>query len=437
MPLLLVWCARPCPSWCGSRVLCVCPPPPCPTGVGHPRSTTPRAYRTDGRHAPGHLLQAEVVLVAAIVLLKAPGPRGLGDRPNGPAGGSAGPRGQGTHGGPCDGPEAHGGPAGGTPMPLGHTPCPKHHPPTGRPPPKCPGTRCTDTTRAVLNGEKKRKEKVFRNQSSQKSPQALYVLNHGWWRLAVGGWRLVAVGGWRLAVGGPLGRSLRAVLNKKKKSGPLRTALDTTRGGARPLQSGARPLRSYDALRRSRTALQRRHAVAELSTTTAERCIALSAALISAPAPLLPTQPCGSPPGTYFSATVSTFEGFLLDSRSVLLSYEISYVPSCGSRPATTPVHHWPFSCSRVRGQEVAVPGGDWGAAGQGRGGPARCGSGLAVGPAWGCLGGRGCVWQRLCGRGWGGGGCRTCALFRRDSPMPPVHRKAPRLISMPLFGTA
>ena len=59
----------------------------------------------------------------------------------------------------------------------------------------------------------------------------------GWWRLAlVGGWRLVAAGGWqqlvavggwqlvavvvdgswRLAVGGPLGRSSRAVLGKKK-----------------------------------------------------------------------------------------------------------------------------------------------------------------------------------------------------------------------------
>ena len=48
----------------------------------------------------------------------------------------------------------------------------------------------------------------------------------GWWRLAaVDGWRLVVVGGWwrlavvgswRFAVGGPLGRSLRAVLNKKK-----------------------------------------------------------------------------------------------------------------------------------------------------------------------------------------------------------------------------
>ena len=119
---------------------------------------------------------------------------------------------------------------------------------------------------------------------SQKSPRALHVLNHGWWQLAVGGWRrlavgswqlavgggwwwLAAVGGWRLvvggswqwlavggwsplavgggwwrlvvggwwqlavdgswrlAVGGPLGRSLRAVLSKKKKSRPLRTPL--------------------------------------------------------------------------------------------------------------------------------------------------------------------------------------------------------------------
>ena len=50
----------------------------------------------------------------------------------------------------------------------------------------------------------------------------------GWQRLAVGGWWRLAVGGsWRLAVGGPLGRSLRAVL-KKKKSGPLRTALSPT-----------------------------------------------------------------------------------------------------------------------------------------------------------------------------------------------------------------
>ena len=52
--------------------------------------------------------------------------------------------------------------------------------------------------RAVLNGKKK----VFRNQSSQKSPRALHVLNHGWWRLAVGGWRRLTVGSWQLAVGG-------------------------------------------------------------------------------------------------------------------------------------------------------------------------------------------------------------------------------------------
>ena len=70
------------------------------------------------------------------------------------------------------------------------------------------------------------RQKVFRNQFSQKSPRALHVLNHvGGWRLAVGNWWLVAVGGgwqlavghrwrlavdgsWRLAVGGPLGRSL-------------------------------------------------------------------------------------------------------------------------------------------------------------------------------------------------------------------------------------
>ena len=48
---------------------------------------------------------------------------------------------------------------------------------------------------------------------------------HDWWLIVVGGWRLVAVGGWRwlvvgggwrlAVVGGPLGQSLRAVLNKK------------------------------------------------------------------------------------------------------------------------------------------------------------------------------------------------------------------------------
>ena len=60
----------------------------------------------------------------------------------------------------------------------------------------------------------------------------------GWWRLvvvgswrlvaaggwrglvAVAGWRLVVGGSWRLAVGDPLGRSLRAVLNKKKNLVP-------------------------------------------------------------------------------------------------------------------------------------------------------------------------------------------------------------------------
>ena len=43
----------------------------------------------------------------------------------------------------------------------------------------------------------------------------------GWWRL-VGWWRLAVDGSWRLAAGGPLGRSLA---KRKKKSGPLRTAL--------------------------------------------------------------------------------------------------------------------------------------------------------------------------------------------------------------------
>ena len=40
-----------------------------------------------------------------------------------------------------------------------------------------------------------------------------------WLAVAAGGLRL-AVGGWWLAVGGPLGRSLRAVLNKKKNPVP-------------------------------------------------------------------------------------------------------------------------------------------------------------------------------------------------------------------------
>ena len=56
--------------------------------------------------------------------------------------------------------------------------------------------------RAVLNGKKKEKKKCSGTSFPKKSPRALHVLNHGWWRLAVGGWRL-AVGNWRLvAVGG-------------------------------------------------------------------------------------------------------------------------------------------------------------------------------------------------------------------------------------------
>ena len=43
------------------------------------------------------------------------------------------------------------------------------------------------------------------------------VVGGGWWLVIGGWWRLAAVGSWwRLAVGGPLGRSLRAILNKKK-----------------------------------------------------------------------------------------------------------------------------------------------------------------------------------------------------------------------------
>ena len=55
-------------------------------------------------------------------------------------------------------------------------------------------------TMGVLNGKKK----VFQNQFSQKIPRALHVLNHGWWRLAVGSWQLAVGGGWwwLAAVGG-------------------------------------------------------------------------------------------------------------------------------------------------------------------------------------------------------------------------------------------
>ena len=69
----------------------------------------------------------------------------------------------------------------------------------------------------------------------------LVVVDGGWWLVIGGWWRLVVVGGWsrwrlavggswRLAVGGPLGRSLRAVLNKKKP-GSLRTALPQSERG--------------------------------------------------------------------------------------------------------------------------------------------------------------------------------------------------------------
>ena len=57
------------------------------------------------------------------------------------------------------------------------------------------GCEATDTLlgrgaggRAVLNGKKK----VFRYTvfpKKKKSPRALHVFNHGWWRLAIGGWR--------------------------------------------------------------------------------------------------------------------------------------------------------------------------------------------------------------------------------------------------------
>ena len=66
--------------------------------------------------------------------------------------------------------------------------------------PQCPALSMCNKARAVLNGKKK----VFQNQFSQKSPRALHVLNHGWWRLAVGSWQLAVGGGWwwLAAVGG-------------------------------------------------------------------------------------------------------------------------------------------------------------------------------------------------------------------------------------------
>ena len=53
--------------------------------------------------------------------------------------------------------------------------------------------------RVVLNG---RKKKCSGTSFPKKSPQALHVLNHGWWQLAVGGWQLATGGWWRLGVVG-------------------------------------------------------------------------------------------------------------------------------------------------------------------------------------------------------------------------------------------
>ena len=112
----------------------------------------------------------------------------------------------------------------------------------------CIVSRCSLRHRAFLKGgQKKRVRNINRNERSR----ARSVLHGhgtfstskvggwrlvivGWWRLVVGSWRVVpfggwwqlaAVGGWQLAVGGPWGLSLKAVLNKKKNSGFLKTAL--------------------------------------------------------------------------------------------------------------------------------------------------------------------------------------------------------------------
>ena len=66
VPVLLVWCARPCPPWCGSCVLCVCVAPPpvwwrcwvpmsrtpsCPTRLP-PRTRIPPPPNREGPAAP-------------------------------------------------------------------------------------------------------------------------------------------------------------------------------------------------------------------------------------------------------------------------------------------------------------------------------------------------------------------------------------------------
>ena len=86
----------------------------------------------------------------------------------------------------------------------------------------------------------------------------LWLVIGGWWRLVVvGRWRLVAAGGWRrlaaiggsweLAVGGPLGRSLRVVLNKKK-TGSLRTALPAGQVGGLAAECGGGPCTPQSAV---------------------------------------------------------------------------------------------------------------------------------------------------------------------------------------------
>ena len=124
-----------------------------------------------------------------------------------------------------------------------HKPHRPTHPPSGR---------ITAMPRAVLNGKKKSvPEPVFPKKPAGTPCAQPWLVAVGGWRLAVGSWRLavgrrwqlVAVGGWRLAavggwrslavgswqlavgggwwrlaaVGGPLGRSLRAVLSQQKK----------------------------------------------------------------------------------------------------------------------------------------------------------------------------------------------------------------------------
>ena len=101
-----------------------------------------------------------------------------------------------------------------TPPPRAHKPFPTSPTPSpltqGRPEPlpKPLPLSLTPHPGRSLTGNKKN---CSVTQFSLKCPRAHHVLAVGGWRLAAGDWRLVAVGG-------PLGRSLRVVLNKKKTS---------------------------------------------------------------------------------------------------------------------------------------------------------------------------------------------------------------------------